>query len=154
MMNVLKKGFTLVELAIVVAIVGVMASVAMTRFTGLSETAEAAQARMFVNQLNSGVAMYMSRTGTLPTGFTQFVSTKDSDLSAAGAVAAGGKFFTVSVQRLGTGASRCAVSDGSITCGDSKGAGAFSQLDTATYTFQSGGQITASIVGRSKQTYV
>jgi prepilin-type N-terminal cleavage/methylation domain-containing protein len=157
-MNVLKKGFTLVELAIVVAIVGVMASVAMTRFTGLSETAEASQARMFVNQLNSGVAMYMSRTGTLPNSFTQFVATTDAALTAAGGNLAGGGtavFPTVSIQRLGTGQNRCTVAAQTITCGAAGGTGAFSQLSVATYTFNAnGGQVTAVITGRSGQQYV
>lgn len=152
MFKSLKKGFTLIELAIVVAVVGIMASVALTRFSNLNETAEASTARQFLNQLNSGAAIYMARMGQLPTAFTQFVTNNDAQLNAA---PAGNNFFTVSVSRVGPrpGGSMCTIAANLINCnGTAATKLGFSRVN-AQYTLNAEGNVTATILGQSGATY-
>lgn len=49
----MKKGFTLVELIIVIIVVGILASVGMTQYTKVVEKGRAAEARMILGTLRS-----------------------------------------------------------------------------------------------------
>lgn len=56
----LKKGFTLIELIIVIIIVGILASVGMTQYTKVVEKGRAAEARMILGALRSAeIADYL-----------------------------------------------------------------------------------------------
>ena len=117
------KGFTLVELAVVIAIVAILAAVAVPRLVDSTDSAERAVALDFVSQLNSAAAMYTAKQMTSPDDFTNFV--KDAALAAADEQ-------TISTATLGQGG--CVTAANTITC--AKG-GPFKKVG-ATYTWANG----------------
>lgn len=63
-----EKGFTLLELMIVVVIVGILAIIAVPRFTGVSQQAKQAEAEPILKQLCQLAEADRQRTGAWPTG--------------------------------------------------------------------------------------
>lgn len=61
------RGFTLIELMIVVAIIAVLATVAITVYADSTGKAELSEAFTIVDGLKSDVAEFYSQTGTCPT---------------------------------------------------------------------------------------
>jgi type IV pilus assembly protein PilA len=99
-----QRGFTLIELAVVIAIVAILAAVAIPRLTDTTDAAEAAVFRDFKSQLVSAAAMFTARQGAVPTGFNQFVD--GTNLAPAGNM-------TISTRPLNA---NCAVTAAAITC--------------------------------------
>jgi MSHA pilin protein MshA len=69
-----KKGFTLIELILVIAILGILAVSALPKFLNLSEDAEEAARDGVVGAVRSGIALYRANdmitnggAGTYPT---------------------------------------------------------------------------------------
>lgn len=58
-----RKGFTLVELVVVIAILGILASIAVPRFTNSTAKAEAAAMAANIRTLNAAVSMYLVQEG-------------------------------------------------------------------------------------------
>lgn len=52
-----KRGFTIVELIIVIAVIAVLAAVLIPVFSGLIQQGKDAEAKVVVNTLNKGLAM-------------------------------------------------------------------------------------------------
>ena len=62
----IKKGFTLVELLIVVAIIGVLATLLMANFIGVRQRARDAQRKADLRQVQSALEFYRSDLGSYP----------------------------------------------------------------------------------------
>lgn len=60
-----KKGFTLVELVIVIAILGVLASVSINMFSGLVIRAREKADEIQANNIGRAIAAYIAETGNV-----------------------------------------------------------------------------------------
>jgi general secretion pathway protein G len=64
------RGFTLIELLIVIAIIGVLATLLMVNFVGVRQRARDAQRKSDLRQLQSALEIYRSDNGIYPTDLT------------------------------------------------------------------------------------
>ena len=62
-----KKGFTLIELLIVIAIIGVLATLLMANFIGIRQRARDAQRKSDVRQIQAALELYRSDNQAYPT---------------------------------------------------------------------------------------
>jgi len=60
----MKKGFTLVELLIVVVIIGILATIAMPQYTKLAEKSKIAEARGILDQIRKAEEMIKAEQGS------------------------------------------------------------------------------------------
>lgn len=65
-----QKGFTLVELLVVVAIIGVLAAIAVPRFVDSTATASGAKVLADLQSLDSAIQQFSAANGALPTALT------------------------------------------------------------------------------------
>ena len=102
------KGFTLVEILIVVAIIGILASVALIGLGPVQRKGRDTRRISDMKQVQSGLELYFSKNGHYPTGIAQW-SDLQTMLGAAG----------ISVSNIPndprTGANYCYASDSAGT---------------------------------------
>jgi general secretion pathway protein G len=69
-----QKGFTLIELMIVVAIIGILTAIAFPLYANIQARARVAKAQADARTLASAVVVYSAHTGALPTGLASLTS--------------------------------------------------------------------------------
>lgn len=85
-MRKLQQGFTLIELMIVVAIIGILAAIAVPAYQDYTGRAQASEPLSASAGLRADIAVYLSEEGSLP-------SASDSTTLDAGIAALEGKYF-------------------------------------------------------------
>ncbi len=70
-----RKGFMLLELIIVVAIVGILSAVAMPDILGMTNDAKAARIQADLSAIGTASEMYYVKNGEYPTALSQLVDT-------------------------------------------------------------------------------
>lgn len=101
------SGFTLIELATVICIIGIIAAFAILRTISTTASAECATIKDMVSQLTSAGAAWTSENTKIPTSFDEFVT--------EGPLADG---KTLSLESFGpaSSTSTCKVAGTQITC--------------------------------------
>jgi len=72
-----QKGFTLVELLVVVLILGALAAIAIPRISQSAETAKINACNTNVDLINSQIELYYANTGDWPKDLKAIVDNKD-----------------------------------------------------------------------------
>lgn len=96
MKSQMQKGFTLIELMIVVAIIGILAAIALPAYQDYTGRAQASEPLSASAGLRADIAVYLSEEGALPT-------TGDSATLDAAVDALEGKYFDATGVTLADG---------------------------------------------------
>lgn len=84
-----QRGFTLIELMLVVAMIGILSAIAVPLYGNMQAHARLAKARADVRALATAVSAYSGHMGSLPTALSVLTSVATNTSLAAGAQTAG-----------------------------------------------------------------
>jgi type II secretion system protein G len=70
-----QRGFTLVELMVVVAIIGILSAIAIPLYTGVQARARIAKAQADIRSMARAVTIYGALAGSTPTALAQLTAT-------------------------------------------------------------------------------
>lgn len=71
MRNVTNKGFTIVELLIVIVVIGILAAITIVSFNGVTNRAKTAAINSDLSNVNQLIQLYQSTNNTYPTAISQ-----------------------------------------------------------------------------------
>src|SRR5688572_32815569 len=71
MIKSIQKGFTLIELMIVVAIIGILAAIAIPAYQDYTIRAQVTEGLNLMSDMKAGVAEWYAQEGSWPTSLTQ-----------------------------------------------------------------------------------
>lgn len=145
-MKTMQKGFTLIELMIVVAIIGILAAVAIPAYQDYIARSQMSEAMGLASGLKTSVSEVFGQTGTCPTN-------GQNGIAASGAIAG---TYVAGVVTAGTPstAGGCTITATMKSTGVSTGIqGKTLTLTMATNTVD-GGSITWACTSNAKQKYL
>ena len=91
-MNTAQKGFTLIKLMIVIAIIGILAAIALPAYQDYTARAQASEGFTATSGLQSDIGVYVADNGALP-ATADYTTGKPAAPIAAQAKALDGKYF-------------------------------------------------------------
>jgi len=81
----IKKGFTLVELLIVIIIIAVLAAIAIPKFSNSSQRSKESSLRANLKLVRNAIDLFRADTGAFPANMTGLTTSTTAGLSAAAA---------------------------------------------------------------------
>lgn len=145
-MNTMQKGFTLIELMIVVAIIGILAAVAIPAYQDYIARSQMSEAMGLASGLKTSVSEIFGQTGTCPANGTSGI--------AASTAISGAYVKTVATGGTGTSTGGCTIQAAMKSSGVATGIQSATLTLTMSTNTDTGGSITWACSSSAKQKYL